>query len=211
MPRGACGRRRRGRAGLGRVRWEIVSISVVVDGNSGKRGRYLAMRSHVSAMMPMVCMTGRILTHMAVSMGTLVLSCLVPVLPPSTLPLASAVRPTRAVGSGTASATPFPSASGSPCGCLPEALLNANEAMLVTKLLASCSTASPLWFSGAPVALSWLPSTPARGFCTPPVSLSTRAMGAGGKRYSRDAGKPMRAMKTAERRGVRRLNSHAMK
>lgn len=55
------------------------------------------------------------------------------------------------------------------------------DAMLLTKLCASCSTPSPSCFSGAPVMDVSEARTPEGGFCTPPVFESTMDGGAGGK------------------------------
>jgi hypothetical protein len=63
---------------------------------------------------------------------------------------------------------------------------------LFTALCASCSTASPGYFSGAPVRESPEPSTPAAGFLTPPVELSIKDGGAGGKQNDREDGKRIR-------------------
>lgn len=87
------------------------------------------------------CDRGFILAHMTVSNGFLVRSCL-PVwlgMSPAAAGLVLAVLTTQ---------------DGQLRRCLPVALLTATDAMPSTKLLASFSTASPLWFSGAPVALS---------------------------------------------------------
>ena len=115
---------------------------------------YFAIRSQVSVNSAIACMIGLIFVHIAVSIGTLVLSCFASVFSPAATSLASAAPTAIAVGSGVASSAPSSPGSGSSWGCLPVALLRATDAIPLTKLLASCSTASPLWFSGAPVALS---------------------------------------------------------
>ena len=74
--------------------------------------------------------------------------------------------------------------TGSSAGCLPLALAKATEAIPVTKVLASASTASPLRFSGAPVAESVDPKTPALGFWRSPLFAEIRASGAGGNKNS---------------------------
>ena len=146
----------------------------------------------------MPCMIDLILVHIAVSAGTSVLSCSTVGVPPAAFPLALAAPTAIAVGSGTRSCC-APSGGGLLCECLPVALLKATEAMPLTKLSASTSTAFPLWLSEAPVALLWLPNTPDFGFRTPPELLSTRAIGAGGNSIERQGGCAVNGINVIER------------
>ena len=83
------------------------------------------------------------------------------------------------------------------------ALVKATEAMPLTKLSASASTAFPLRLSEAPVALSWLPNTSDFGFRTPPDLISTRAIGAGGNSIERQGGYAINAINVIAKRGTR--------
>jgi len=78
---------------------------------------------------------------------------------------------------------------------------------LLTKLCASCSTASPGCFSGAPVSESPLPNTPAIGFLAPPVVPSISDGGAGGKQNPLASGTNIRT--TRNERNDARSASHA--
>lgn len=128
-----------------------------------------------------------------------------------TLPLAalcaSAVLATTSITSGTVPSSGAP--SGTPWSCFPAALPTATLATLATRLLASCSAASPLNLSGAPVILSSDPSTPAWGFWIPPVLLSTRAIGAGGNKMGRQGGYITKAIKATNNEGRMMSRSHA--
>jgi hypothetical protein len=80
---------------------------------------YFANRSQPSVISAMPCITGLIFVHIAVSIGTFVLSCSLPGESPWALDLASAALTARDVGSGTPSpGAPSPDAD-SPWGCLP--------------------------------------------------------------------------------------------
>ena len=89
-------------------------------------------------------MIGRIFNQMVFSTGAFVLSFLGPGFPPLAKSLASAAPAVTTVGSGSVSTMESSGGLGSACGCFPVALVSTTDVMPLKKLLASCSTASPL-------------------------------------------------------------------
>lgn len=79
----------------------------------------------------------------------------------------------------------------------------AMAAMPVTKLLASFSMASPLKFSGAPVAVLTVPRRPAGGGDRSPVWMWTRDGGDGGNMICRAVGDRRAVVMAMRRVGIR--------
>jgi hypothetical protein len=77
------------------------------------------------------------------------------------------------------------------------------------KLWASCSIASPLFSSGAPVTDSEA-STPAIGFFTAPVRELISDAGAGGKQISLTGGQMINTMRKRMKVGASRSTSQAI-
>ena len=167
---------------------------------------------------------GLALFHIACSTGTFAGSFAA--LSPEAKFFAATESVARAVGSGaapsiadaglstpSASASPPPTALPLPSspGPLPTAVLIATEPSPATKWRASCSTASPLWASGAPDRLSLLPTVPALGVWRFPDVALTMASGAGGNNNFRVGGSSIRIAAVIRTVGRMKLNSHAMK
>lgn len=170
---------------------------------------YFPNRSQVSTTSAMIRMPWSAPLSTVCRIGSRLLSLSSDGSSPLAAACASAVLETISIASGTWSS--IGASWGVPWSCLPAALPTATVATLAIRLLASCSAASPLNFSGAPVTLSWDPRTPALGFWTPPVSVLTNAMGAGGNSSFRDWGKMTRTISVVNIVGSRMSKRHAMK
>jgi hypothetical protein len=187
-----------------------VGDNALLHQSAFNKSPYFANRSHPSAISPIICMIGLNWCHIASSIGTLVLSCSFGV--PSFVDFFASIAPaTSVVGSGTfVSITPSSSCSLF-SGCSPAAAERVIWAKEETKLEASCSTASPRCFSGAPVREELEPRRPAFGFWRSPLVAETRAKGTGGKRNGREGGYAMRTMRVVKKTGTRKFRAQAMK
>jgi hypothetical protein len=185
---------------------------------------YFPKRSQVSEISLMSRMAGLALLHIAASTGTFAgsLAALSPEARcfastnPVAMPVGSGAEPSideADLSTPSASASPPPTALPLPSspGPLPAAVATATDPRPATKRRASCSTASPLWVSGAPDRLSLLPRVPALGFCTLPDVALMMERGAGGKRSFLEGGSKIRTTNMIQIIGRRTLNHHPTK